>query len=264
MGALIDSSFKVGLLLAVLAVSMLTVSVAIGDGVGLAIATVAGPLLTIAIVNFVFDPLAKSAVFDDLQGLLTVDRQLRDAGVRGLVPSDSTRTADLLEGARTVIVLPWHPLQWVDRDFDPLCRRARDEAIEVRVLVPAYDGPGLESVADRTGVSRSVLEGRLKTLADELCAAWDQVGVAGDSTLKVLQYSGTASVGLMSTSRAVAVDVGPAVRRIGLSSNSQLFVFARPSDTAASVDEQIKALVDDASVIGVRPISSPTPGVGSS
>jgi hypothetical protein len=82
---LVDTSVKAGLFLAVLAEMALGISALVGGAEGLIIATIAGPLLAIAIVNFIFEPFGRNAMAEDIREMLGCERRVIEAGLRDVL-----------------------------------------------------------------------------------------------------------------------------------------------------------------------------------
>ena len=259
---LVDTSVKAGLVLAVVAALALAISAVVGGAEGLIIATIAGPVLTIAIVNLIFEPFGRNAMAEDIRELLGREHRVIEAGLRDMLDGPSTAPATLIGTSSSVALLPWHPTQWAERDFRPLCELAQSRKLALRIFMPTPDDRTVVALADRLGVGPSILATDLADLPDELCQAWDAVGVHPASTLEVWTYPGLPAIGLLASEAAVAIDLGPAVRRGAFDASSQISVFEPGSPVAQSIEAQLTAVEREATRAGVRPIRTPQPRGG--
>jgi hypothetical protein len=225
-------------------------------------ATIAGPVLAIAIVNFIFESFSRNALAEDIREMLGREQRLVETGLRDMLDARAAEPATVVGTSASVTVLPWHPTQWAERDFRPFCEMACARKMALRVFVPAAEDTMIVAFADRLAIAPSKLASDLASLPDELCAAWDGVDVRGDSTLEVWTYPGLPAFGLLASDAVVVIDVGPAIRRGAFDASSQLSIFEPDSPTARSVQEQLAAAEHDGARAGVRPIRRPEPRRG--
>lgn len=259
---LVDTSVKAGLALAALACLALGISALVGGAEGLVIATIAGPVLAIAIVNFIFESFSRNALAEDIREMLGREHRLTETGLRDMLDARAAAPAMVVGTSASVTVLPWHPTQWAERDFRPLCELACARKLALRVFVPAAEETMIMAFADRLGTAPSKLASDLASLPDELCSAWDGVGVRTDSTLEVWTYPGLPAFGLLGSEAVAAVDLGPAIRRGAFDASSQLSIFEPGSPTARAIHEQLAAAEQDGARAGVRPLRRPEPRGG--
>jgi hypothetical protein len=91
--------------------------------------------------------------------------------------------------------------------------------------VPANSNILVIALADRLGVASSTLASQLVSLPDDLCTAWDSVGVHPASALEIWTYPGLPAMGLLTSDAGTAIDLGPAVRRSAFDARSQISIF---------------------------------------
>lgn len=259
---LVDTSVKLGLGLATLASLALGASALVGGPEGLVIATIAGPILAIAIVNLIFESFSRNAIAQDIREMLGREHRVIETGLRDMMEGRDAVSAAVVATSASVTVMPWHPTQWAERDFRPLCELARSRQLALRVFVPAPEETMLIALADRLGAAPSMLTPELARLPDELCGAWDGVGVDENSTLEVWTYPGLPAFGLLISDAVSAIDLGPAVRRGPFDASSQLSLYEPGSPMARSISDQLAAVEQEGARAGVRPLRAPAPRGG--
>lgn len=259
---LVDTSVKVGLGLAAIAALALGTSALVGGAEGLVIATIAGPVLAIAIVNLIFESFSRNAIAEDIRDMLGREHRVIESGLRDLLDGRAAAPATVLGTSARVTVMPWHPTQWAERDFRPLCDMACSRRLALRVFIPATEETMVIALADRLGIAPSKLVSALASLPDELCSAWDGVRVHAESTLEVWTYPGLPAFGLLTSDAVAAIDLGPAVRRGAFDASSQLSLFEPDSPIARSIGDQLAAVEQEGVRAGVRPVRTPAPRGG--
>lgn len=202
-----------GLIVTAAGIALLAWGAAKGGSRGVVPATLGAALMTIGVLSVINDAFFKDALARDIVAVQGIRESIARAGLQMIVPTDRLDLGEILERAQRIVVRPWDAPEWSDRQFTHLLRVARERAIEVDVHLPAPDTPFLDILAHRQRMPDQELRRRLNELVNDLAVAWDQtVGVATASRLRVFQYVGVPSTGLLMTDKHVVLETGPSLR----------------------------------------------------
>lgn len=201
-----------------------------GDGgsVGVVLASVGSALITVGILSVINDAFFKDALARDIMAAQRIQESIARAGLQAVESTDRLLLEGLLGKAQRIVVRPRDPADWADRQYASLLLLARDRAVEIDVHLPVPDAPYLDVMAERQRVPEQELNRRLGDLVNELAAAWDQsVGIAKASRLRIFQYTGVPSTGLLMTDEHLLIDVGPSLRYAPANHASWTMIFKR-------------------------------------
>lgn len=255
---LIDSSVKAGLWLAVVSIVVLLGAAIVGGAPGLALASLGATLLTIAIVNLIFEPFGKEALAADIRDMIQLHRRVAESGLTDMGGDRETVLAQIVGVSPNVDVLPWDPFRWADQEFKHLRREAGQKDLGLCIFIPSHDSTHIPALAYRLGLDEADCSDRLKQLADRLCDSWDAAPTSAGSKLEIWTFDGAPGYGLFWSEAAAGFDLGPVIRKPDFDGNSFVLAFEGSSRRAEEAKKEFAQLRLDGTQSGMRPLPPST------
>lgn len=199
-----------------------------GGSAGVVLTSVGSALITIGILSVINDAFFKDALARDIMAAQRIQESITRAGLQAIESTDRLLLETLLEKAQRIVVRPRDPSDWADRQYASLLRAVRDHRVELDVHLPVPDTPYLDVMSERQRIPEHELKRRLDDLVNEIATAWDEsVDRSKGSRLRIFQYTGVPSTGLLMTDELVLLDVGPSLRYAPADHASWTMVFKR-------------------------------------